>query len=111
MGAHGRHTRTTADEHHFVIGVFGEKLPTRPKPFNLIARLEAEGVGRHDARWNAFTTGGRSGDAIVKLQRTLRFRGVSHIVSGLYMLFHLGLKLKETEPFRIRAKLLCNDEF
>src|SRR5690625_900473 len=106
MGAHGRHTRTTADEHHFVIGVFGEKLPKRPKHFNLIARLEAEGVGRHDARWNAFATGGRCGDANIKLHNAFLFRVVSHRVCALYGLFHHGFKLEETEPLPVAAKLL-----
>src|SRR5690554_3493147 len=82
MRAHWRHTGTTTDEHHLGIGILGEEVTKRTVYSNFVARLQAEHVGRHDARWQVVTTWWRSGHPDVELDHTLFFRVVGHRVGA-----------------------------
>ena len=50
---HRRHTRTTADEDHFRIGVFGEEFAEGAGNGNFVAGFKVEDVAGHDA-WLGF---------------------------------------------------------
>src|SRR5690554_6008985 len=77
MATHRRHTRTTADEDHFGIGVLGKEFAEGTHHCDLVARLHIEGIGRHQARWMVSAWRWR-GDTDVELEDTLFFGVVRH---------------------------------
>ena len=81
MATHWRHTRTTTDEDHFSVGVFGEELTKRPHHRYLVTRLQVEDVGRHQAR-RMTAARRRSRDTNVELEETFLFRIVRHGVGA-----------------------------
>src|SRR3989344_5651810 len=112
---HRRHAGTTTDEDHLGIGVLGEELTEGSVDGDLVARLEAEHVGRHLARRHIVTPRRRRRDTDVEFDDALLFRVVRHGVGTNGGLVDLRHVLPEVElvpvatEFRLDVEILVMD--
>src|SRR5690554_6271 len=105
--AHRRHAGTTTDEHHLRVGILGEELTEGTVYGDLVTRLQAEHIGRHDARRDIVAPGRRRGHADVELDDALLFRIVGHRIGADHRLVYLGYVAPDIElvPIRVEFRL------
>src|SRR5690606_41016788 len=86
------------------------ELTKRTVHLDLVARLQAEHVRRHDARRNTLRLRRRCCDTDIKLHNTFFFRVVRHGVSTNDRLSDLGLQVKEAEALPVTTELRLDVE-
>ncbi len=110
VGTHWRHTRTTTDEDHLSIRVFGEELTKWTVHSDLVAWLQVEHVRRHDTGRNAFGARWWRCNTDIELNHTLLFRIVSHRVRTDGGLFVNCLNVEEAVFLPVTAILFFDIE-
>ena len=78
MGAHGRHTRTTTNEHHFIVSLASKEFTERTRDGHFVAWLQVEYVGRHDTRRYSLRTRRRRGNTHIQHDYVAFFGIVRH---------------------------------
>ena len=108
--AHRRHARAAADEDHLVVGLAGEELAVGTGDDDLVARLQAEDVGRHQPGRHVRRARRRRGDAHVEHDDALLVRVVRHRVGAHHRLVDLRDVAPLVELVPVPAVLLLDVE-